>query len=120
MSYITPTYCKNILHKRHGQLGFHFLILFLKHGKWLESFMFCGIKAQTFGDKKDIVSVPHLAVLRFLTNNSLRIIKSYGIASLKLHLILLEISHVGIYKFQLLNFEHFFDESYRSHPYQGT
>ena len=82
--------------------------------------MFCGIKAQTFGDKKDIVSVPHLAVLRFLTNNSLRIIKSYGIASLKLHLILLEISHVGIYKFQLLNFEHFFDESYRNHPYQGT
>ena len=84
--------------------------------------MFCGIKAQMFRDKKDIVSVPYLTVLGFLTYNSLRIIKSHGIASLtlKVHLILLEISHVGIYKFQLLNFEHFFDESYRSHPYQGT
>ena len=27
-SYINPTYCKNVLHKQHGQLGFHFLMLF--------------------------------------------------------------------------------------------
>ena len=26
--YMNPTCCKNVLHKQHGQLGFHFLILF--------------------------------------------------------------------------------------------
>ena len=26
--YINPTCCKNVLHKQHGQLGFHFLMLF--------------------------------------------------------------------------------------------
>ena len=70
------------MHKRHGQLGFHFLMLFLKHGEELESFIFCGIKAQMFGDKKDIVSVPHLTVLEFLAYNSLQILKSNGIVSL--------------------------------------
>ena len=28
--YINPTCCKNVLHKQHGQLGFHFLMFFLK------------------------------------------------------------------------------------------
>ena len=60
LSYIKPTRCKNVLHKRHGQLGFHFLVFFFKHGKEPGSFIFCGIKDQTFGDKKDIVSVPYL------------------------------------------------------------
>ena len=40
LSYIKPTRCKNVLHKRHGQLGFHFLTLSLKHSKELESFFF--------------------------------------------------------------------------------
>ena len=26
--YINPTCCKNVLHKQHGQLGFHILMLF--------------------------------------------------------------------------------------------
>ena len=79
-----------------------------------ESFIFCGVKDQILEDKKDIVSVPYLTVFGFLAYNSLRILKSYGIVSLTLnilHFILLEIGHVGIYKFQLLNFGHFFDES---------
>ena len=38
---------------------FHFIMLFLKHGKERESFMFCGIKDQIFGDNKDIVSVQY-------------------------------------------------------------
>ena len=53
------------MRKRHGQLGFHFVILFLKYGKKLESFIFCSIKTEIFGDKKDIVSVPYLTGLEF-------------------------------------------------------
>ena len=79
LSYIKPTCCKNVLHKPHGQFGFHFLMFFffLKHRKEPEYFIFCGIKDQIFGDKKDIVSVPYLAVFGFLAYNSLRILKSY-------------------------------------------
>ena len=93
-------------------MGLDFLFLF-KHGKDPESIIFCGINDQIFGDKKDIVSVPYLTVFGFLAYNLLCILKSYGIVSLtlKLHLILLEIGHVGILKFQLLNFGHYFDES---------
>ena len=83
MNYIKPT-CKNVLHKRHGQLGFLSLMPFSKHGKELESFLFFGIKAQFFGDKGDIVSVPYLTVFGFLSYNSLRILQSYGIVSLTL------------------------------------
>ena len=66
-----------------------FLMLFLKHGKELESIIFlwhifCGIKAQLFGDKKNIVPVPYLIVFGFLAFNSLRILKLYGIISLTL------------------------------------
>ena len=81
LSYIKPTCCKNVLHKRHGQLGFHFRMFFLKHSKEPESFILCGIKDQISGDKKDIVSVP---VFGFLTYNSLRILKSYDIVWLTL------------------------------------
>ena len=93
MSYIKPKCCKNVLHKKYGQLGFHFLIwavrfpfsnVFFKHGKGPESFIFCGIKHQIFGDKKDLVSLPYLTVFGFLAYNSLRILKSYGIVSLTL------------------------------------
>ena len=59
-------------------------MLFLKHGKELESFIFCGIKAQVFGDKKDVVSVLYLTVFGFLAYNLLRILKSCGIVSLTL------------------------------------
>ena len=62
LSCIKPTCCKNVLHEQHGQLGFHFLMFFLKHVKETESFIFCDIKDQIFGDKKDIVSVSHLTV----------------------------------------------------------
>ena len=77
-----PTFCKYVLHKRHGQLGFHFLMFFLKHGKEPESFIFCGIKDQIFGDKKDVVSVPYLTVFGFLAYNLLLILKAYDIVSL--------------------------------------
>ena len=66
MSYIKRTCCKNILDKQHGQLVFHFLMLFLKHAKKLESFMFFGIKEQIFEEKKNIVCVPYLTVFGFL------------------------------------------------------
>ena len=69
LSYMKPTCCKDVLHKQHGQLGFHFLMFFLKHGKEPESFIFCGIKDQIFGYKKDIVSVPYLTVFGFLAHN---------------------------------------------------
>ena len=45
--------------------------------------MFYGIKAQIYGDKKNVVSVPYVTVFGFLAYNSLRI-KSYGIVSLTL------------------------------------
>ena len=73
--------CKNVFHKRHEQLGLHFLVLFLKHVKKLESFVFCSTKAQIFRDKKDIASVPYLTLFGNLACNWLRILKSYGIAS---------------------------------------
>ena len=76
LSHIKPTCCKNVLYGR------HFLMLFLRHGKELESFIFFGTKAQIFGDKKDIVSVPYIIVFGFLTDNSLSILKSDGIVSL--------------------------------------
>ena len=73
LSYLKQTRCKNVLHKRREQLGFHFLILFLKHGKELEYFIFCGIKCQIFEDKNYAVSVPYLSVFGFLADNLLRI-----------------------------------------------
>ena len=62
------------------------LCFILKHAKRLEFLwhIFCGIKAQIFGDKKNIVSVPYITVFGFLAYNSLRILKSYGIISLTL------------------------------------
>ena len=95
---------------------------FLKHGKQPESFIFCGIKDQIFGDKKGIVSILYLTVFGFLAYDSLHILKSYGIVSLTLKTsfnIAGDAGHVGIYNFQLLNFRHFFDESLRRHLYQG-
>ena len=74
MRYIKPTCCKNFLYRQHRQLDFYFLMLFLKHGKELESFIFCGINAQIFESKKDIVSVPYLTAFEFLEYNSLSII----------------------------------------------
>ena len=46
--------------------------------------MFYGIKAQIYGDKKNVASVPHITIFGFRTYNSLRILKSYGIVSLTL------------------------------------
>ena len=46
--------------------------------------MFYGIKAQIYGDKKNVVSVPHITVFGFRAFNSLRLLKSYGIVSLTL------------------------------------
>ena len=67
--------------------------------------MFCGIKAQISGGKKNIVSVPYITVFAFLTYNSLRILKSNGIISLNLK------TSLSIARDSLLNFGHFFDES---------
>ena len=77
-------------------------------------FIFCGIKAQIFGDKKYIVSVPYLTVFGFLEYNSWRIFKSYGIVSLTLTSspnIVEDSLYIYTYKFQLLSFGQFFDES---------
>ena len=82
MRCVKPTCCKNVLHKRHGQLGFHFLKLFLKYVKELESFIFCDIKDHIFENRIDIVSVPYLTVLICLAYNLLRILKQYRIVSL--------------------------------------
>ena len=73
--------------------------------------MFYGIKAQIYGDKKNVVSVPHITIFGFWAYNSLRIPKSNGIVSLTLKTSLTIAGHVRIYKFQLVNFGHFFDKS---------
>ena len=46
--------------------------------------MFYGIKAQIYGDKKNVVSVPHITIFGFWAYNSLRILKSNCIVSLTL------------------------------------
>lgn len=69
MSFIRPTCFKNVLHKRHEQLGFRFLILFLKRFKEIESFIFWGAKAHIFGGEKVIVSVPYLTTFGYLPYN---------------------------------------------------
>ena len=47
--------------------------------------MFYGIKAQIYGDKKNVVSVLHIiTIFEFRAYNSLRILKSNGIVSLTL------------------------------------
>ena len=62
-----------------------FEFFFMKFGgKELESFIFCGIKDQIFGDKKEIVSLPYLTLFGFHAYNSLRIFKWFGIVSLTL------------------------------------
>ena len=120
--YIKPACCKNILHKRHGQLGFHFLILFLKYGKELKSLIFCSIKTQIFGDKKDLGSESYLTLFGFLVYNSLSILKSYSIVSLALktspnigwdrpcRYLLISVAKLWIS----------FDKPWKSHPYQGV
>ena len=79
LSYIKPICCKNILYKRHRQFGFHFLMLFLKHGKELECFIFFWYLSQIFEDKKNLVYVPYFTVFGILAYDSLGILKSYGI-----------------------------------------
>ena len=74
-----PTCCENVLHKRQGQLVFHFLVHILKHVNEIESFIFCGIKTQSLGIKKDIVCVSYLTNFEFLAYNSLHILKAYAI-----------------------------------------
>ena len=57
---------------------FPFLILDLKASKQEHSFIFPGIKAQTFGAKKEIVSVPYFTVLGTLLKNSLFVLRLCG------------------------------------------
>ena len=64
--------------KRHGQSGFRFIILDLKASKQEHSFIIPGTKAQTFGAKKEIVSVPYFTVLGTLLENSLCDQRLYG------------------------------------------
>ena len=46
--------------------------------------MFYGIKTQIYGDKKNVVSIPHITIFGFRAYNSLRILKSNVIVSLTL------------------------------------
>ena len=65
--------------------------------------MFYGIKSQIYGDKKIVVSIPHITIFGFRAYNSLRILKSYGIQS------------------SLVNAIDFIIQCSRTkHPYQGT
>ena len=66
------------MHDRHGQSGFHFLILGLKASKQEHSFIFRGTEAQNFGAKKEIVSVLYFTVLGTLLENSLFVLRLYG------------------------------------------
>ena len=76
--YRKPTCRKYVLHNGHEQSGFHFLILNSKASKQEHSFIFPGTKAQTFGPKKEIVSVPCFTVLGTLLENSLSVLRLYG------------------------------------------
>ena len=81
----------------------------------MATFIFRGIKAHIYGDKKNTFSVPlslpldswmsldfwHIIYYAFLNYTALFWWPQ------KLHLMFLEIRHAGIYKFQLLNFEPF-------------
>ena len=49
-------------------------MVFKKHRKELESIIFYGIKAQIYGDKKNVVSVSYITIFGFLAYNSLRIL----------------------------------------------
>ena len=62
------------MHNRQGQSGFYFPILDLKASEQEHSLIFPGTKGQTFGAKKEIVSVtvPYFIVLGTLLKNSLR------------------------------------------------
>ena len=73
-----PTCCKYVLHNRHGQSGFHFLILDLKASKQEHSFSFYGTKAHTFRTKKEIVSVRYFTVLGTLLEKSFCVLRLYG------------------------------------------
>ena len=59
-------------------------MLFLKDDEEVEYFIFFGVKAQIFGDKRDINSIPYHTASGFLSYNSLRILKSYGIVLMTL------------------------------------
>ena len=91
MSYMKPTCCKNIFHEQHGQLCFYFLILFLKHVNKIESFIFCGIKAQIFYTTFSFVD---------FWSKPLHILKLYDIVSLTLKTSpnIVGDRHEGIYK----------------------
>ena len=58
--------------------GFHFLILDLKAFKQEHSFILSGNKADTFGAKKEIVSVPYFTVLGTLLEKSFCVLRLYG------------------------------------------
>ena len=55
-----------------------FFLLFFKKNKELESVIFDGVKAQIYGDKKNVVSVFYITIFGFLAYNSLHLLKSYG------------------------------------------
>ena len=54
-------------------------MLFLKHGKELECFIFFWYQSQIFEDKRNLVYVPYFTVFGILAYDSLGILKSYGI-----------------------------------------
>ena len=57
--------------KWNGQWSLNFLILYLKASKREHSFIFPGIKAQTFGAKEGSASFPYFTDLGTLLENSL-------------------------------------------------
>ena len=65
------------MHNWHGQFDFHFLILDLKASKQEHSFIIPRTKAQTFGAKKENISVPYFTVVRSRLENSLCVLRLY-------------------------------------------
>ena len=66
------------MHNRHGQSGFHYLILDLKASRQKHFFIFSETKAHTFGAKKEIVSVPYFTVLGTLLEKSFGVLRLYN------------------------------------------
>ena len=74
----TQHVANKVLHNRHGQSGFHFLILDLKASKQEEQFFsFSGTKAHSFGTRKEITSVPYFTVFGTLLEKSFCVLRLY-------------------------------------------
>ena len=66
------------MHNRHEQFGFYFLIFNLKTSKQEHYLIIPGAKAETFGAKKEIASVPYFNVLETLLKSLFCVLRLCG------------------------------------------